>query len=168
MRFTKVVGSPGSRPQIVGIRRLAQCYADRQNIDRPEEPPEENIVRAPAARPERPAVRPASYLALSLLFSLLLFSLFFVGDRGFLQVRRQRRELRMAQDEVTKLVEENIQLEAEVAALKNDPAALEKIAREKLHLVKPGEVVIVLPDGWEKRVKPRALTATPPTTVTPR
>jgi len=168
VRFTKVVRSPGSRPQIVGIRRPPQRYADRQNINRPEEPPEENIASAPAARPERPAVKPASYLALSLLFSLLLFSLFFVGDRGFLQVRRQRRELRAAQDEVTKLVEENIQLEAEVAALKNDPAALEKIAREKLQLVKPGEVVIVLPEGWENRVRPQPLKAPPPAVVTPR
>ena len=156
MRFKKVVGPPGQRPEIVGIRRLPQRYADRQNIDRPEEPPEEPVSRGPAARPDKPAVRPASYFLLSLLFSALLFTLFFVGDSGFLQVRRQRRELRVAQDEVTRLVEENAKLETEVAALKNEPAALEKIAREKLQLVKPGEIAIVLPDGWEKRVKPPA------------
>ncbi len=158
MRFTKVVASPGERPRVVGVRRLPQRYADRQNVDRPEEPPEEP-VRAPAARPDRPAVKPASYFLLSLVFSALLFALFFVGDRGFLQIRRQRTQLRTAQDEVAKLDAENRKLEAEVAALKNDPRALEKIAREKLGLVRPGEVVVVLPEGWEQRVKPP--TATP-------
>ena len=153
MRFTKVVAPPGERPQVVGVRRLPQRYADRQNVDRPEEPPEEP-VRAPAARPDRPAVKPASVFLLSLVFSALLFSLFFVGDRGFLQVRRQRAELRAAQEEVARIDAENRKLETEVAALKSDPRALEKIAREKLQLVKPGEVVVILPDGWERRVRP--------------
>ncbi|MGE5345503.1 MAG: FtsB family cell division protein [Acidithiobacillales bacterium] len=154
MRFTKVVGPPGGRPRIVGIRRLPGRYADRQNVRRSEEPPEEP-ERAPAARPEPSAVKPASYFLLSLVFSALLLALFFVGDRGFLQIRRQRTQLRSAQDEVAKLDAENRKLEAEVAALKNDPHALEKIAREKLGLVRPGEVVVVLPEGWEQRVKPR-------------
>jgi cell division protein FtsL len=159
VRFTKVVGPPGSRPRFVGIRRLPERYADRQNIRFDDEPPEEP-ERAPAARPEPAAVKPASYFLLSLVFSALLFAIFFVGDRGFLEVRRQRAQLRAAQDEVAKLDAENRALEAEVSALKNDPRSLEKIAREKLGLAKPGEVVVVLPEGWEKRVKPGA--AQPP------
>ena len=166
MRFTKVVASAGERPQVVGVRRLPQRYADRQNVDRPEEPAEEP-AGAPAARPDRPAVKPASYFLLSLVFSALLFSLFFVGDRGFLQVRRQRAELRAAQDEVARIDAENRKLETEVAALKSDPRALEKIAREKLQLVKPGEVVVVLPDGWEQRVRPETLKAAPPPAAAP-
>jgi cell division protein FtsB len=50
---------------------------------------------------------------------------------------------------------ENRKLEAEVAALRNDPKAAEKVAREKLNLVRPGEVVIMLPEGWKTRVKHR-------------
>jgi cell division protein FtsB len=165
VRFTKVVASPGERPRVAGVRRLPRRYADRQNVARPEEPPEEP-ERAPAARPEPAAVKPASYFLLSLVFSALLFALFFVGDRGFLQVRRQRAQLRAAQEEVAKIDAENRKLEAEVAALKNDPRALEKIAREKLGLAKPGEVVVVLPEGWEKRVRPEMLKV-PPATVTP-
>ncbi len=153
MRFKKVVGPPGGRPRIVGIRRLPERYTERQHVRRNEEPPEEP-ERAPAARPEPVAVKPASYFLLSLVFSALLFALFFVGDRGFLQIRRQRTQLRATQDQVAKLDAENRKLEAEVAALKNDPRTLEKIAREKLGLVRPGEVVVVLPDGWEQRVRP--------------
>jgi len=167
VRFTKVVAGAGERPQVVGVRRLPQRYADRQNVDRPEEPPEAP-ASAPAARPDRPAVKPASYFLLSLVFSALLFSLFFVGDRGFLQVRRQRAELRAAQEEVARIDAENRKLETEVAALKSDPRALEKIARERLQLVKPGEVVVVLPDGWERRVRPETLKAAPSPAPTPR
>lgn len=167
MRFTKVIAPPGERPPGIGLRRLPQNYADRQNVARTEEPPEEP-VRAPGARPDRPAVKPASYFLLSLVFSTLLFALFFVGDRGFLQVRRQRAELRAAQEEVARIDAENRKLEAEVAALKNDPRALEKIAREKLGLVKPGEVVVVLPDGWERRVRPEAMKPAPTPVPAPR
>ena len=52
-------------------------------------------------------------------------------------------------------------LEEEVVALKTDPKAVEKIARETLNLVKPGEVVLLLPDGWQTRVKPPGPPAAP-------
>ena len=167
MRFTKVVGSPGGRPRIVGIRRVPQRFADRQNVRVSEEPPEEP-ERAPAARPDAPAVRPASYFLLSLVFSALLFALFFVGDRGFLEVRRERAQLRAIQDDVAKLDAENRKLEAEVTALRSNPRALEKIAREKLGLAKPGEVVVILPEGWERRVRPETPKPLPSPTTGPR
>ena len=168
MRVTRVVGPKGGRPGVVDIRRATSRFADRQNVARPEEPPDEPAPRAPGARPEPTAVKPASYFLVSLVFSALLFALFFVGDRGFLQARRQRVELRAAQDEVARIDAENRKLETEVAALKNDPRAIEKVAREKLQLVRPGDVVVVLPAGWEKRVRPEAMKAAPSPAPTPR
>lgn len=168
MRFTKVVAPPGERPQVIGVRRRTERYADRQNIDRKDEPPDEPAVRPPAARPDRPAIRPASYFLMSLAFSTLLFALFFAGERGFLQVRKQRVALRAAQEEVARIDAENRKLETEVAALKSDPRSLEKIAREKLQLVRPGEVVVVLPEGWERRVKPEVLKAPTPSSPVDR
>ena len=35
-----------------------------------------------------------------------------------------------------------------MARLRTDPAAAEKIAREELNFVRPGDVVLVLPKGW--------------------
>jgi cell division protein FtsB len=99
-------------------------------------------------------VRPASYVAVSILFSVLVFGFFLVNEHGLLQVRRQRLQLAKMQAEVAQLGEENRKLEAEVSALKNDPKAVEKTAREVLNLVKPGEVVLILPEGWQARVKP--------------
>ena len=123
-----------------------------EEADAQEEPP----ARGPAARPDRPQIRPASYFLVSLLFSVLVLAFFFVSGSGFLQVRRQRRQLAELQAEVTQLDVDNRKLEAEVLALRTDPKAVEKIARERLNLVRPGDVVIVLPDGWESKVRPKA------------
>lgn len=168
MRVKRVVGPKSGRPDLLDVRHGAPCVADRQNVARGDEPAEEQARPEPGARPEPAAVRPASYFLVSLVFSALLFVLFFVGDRGFLQARRQRVELRSAQEEVARIDAENRKLEVEVNALKNDPRALEKVAREKLHLVRPDDVVIVLPDGWERRVRPGSLRSPAPATVTPR
>ena len=109
--------------------------------------------RAPAARRDRAAVKLSSYAAVSLSLSVLLFGFFLLGDRGFLEVRRQKQRLAELQAEVSALAAENEQLEAGVARLKDDPAAVEKIAREELNFVRPGEVVLILPPGWQERVK---------------
>ena len=162
MRVTRVVGPKGVQPELLGVRRRAARFADRQNVARTDEPAEEPVRPAPGARPEPTSVRPASYFLVSLVFSAILFALFFVGDRGFLQARRLRAELRAAQEEVARIDAENRKLEAEVGAMQSDPHALEKVARETLGLVKPGDVVVLLPDGWERRVRPEALRAPDP------
>ena len=40
--------------------------------------------------------------------------------------------------------------------------AVEKLAREELQLVKPDDVVLVLPQGWEARVKKSGAPPPPP------
>ena len=161
MRFERIVGGEGP-PRLVGVKRIP-----RQGGAPP--PPRTPLLRAartdhgleaPAARPEGRHVRPASYVLVSLLLSALFFGIFLVSDRGLLMVRKQRQQLAKAREEVAELEAGNKKLEAEVAALKSDPRAVEKVAREQLNLVKPGEIVLVLPDGWERRVRP-APAATP-------
>ena len=166
MRFERIVGGEGP-PRIVGVKRL-------HALSRREEPrplPElvsETPAPASGARPDAPHVRPASYLVVSILFSALVFGFFLVNEHGLLQVRRQRLQLANMQAEVAKLDEDNRKLEAEVAALKSDPKAVEKTARETLNLVKPGEVVLILPEGWQARVKPPETPASAPSTVAPK
>lgn len=122
---------------------------------RPARRAEEPAVTGPAARPERPHVHPLSYVGFSLALSFLLFVFFLAGDRGFLQVRKQRAQVGALQAEIAAIDERNRALEKEVARLTNDPAAVEKIARENLQLVAPGDVVLVLPAGFEEKVTPR-------------
>ncbi len=132
---------------------------------RPAPPPrparrgEAPVAAGPAARPERQHLHPLSYVGFSLVFSVLLFVFFLAGDRGFLQVRKQRAQVSALQAEVTAIVERNAALEKEVARMTKDPAAVEKIAREDLQLVAPGDVVLVLPPGFEEKVTPKR---TPP------
>ena len=52
-------------------------------------------------------------------------------------------------------------LEKEVARLTKEPAAVEKIAREDLSLVAPGDVVLVLPPGFEEKVTPKRTPSSP-------
>lgn len=99
-------------------------------------------------------MRPASYLLVSLLFSALLFGFFLVSERGFLQVRRQRLELARLQAQVSTLDTDNQRLEENIQALRTDPKAVEKIAREDLNFTRPDEIVLALPKGWRARVAP--------------
>jgi cell division protein FtsB len=157
VRFEKIVGGEGP-PRLVGVVRVAQRPEREERPAREAEPPRrartDHGTEAPAARPEERHVRPRSYVLVSLLLSALFFAIFLVSDRGLLQLRRQRAQVERVREEIAQLEADNRRLEGELAALRTDPRALEKIAREELNLVKPGEVVIVLPDGWERRVKP--------------
>ena len=76
--------------------------------------------------------------------AMLVLAVF--NDKGVLQVRNQSRKLTAMQDEVVGLDAENKQLTKEIQALRTDPTTIERLAREELKLVKPGEIVLVSPE----------------------
>lgn len=76
--------------------------------------------------------------------AILVLAVF--NDKGVLQVRNQSRKLTAMQDEVVGLDAENKQLTKEIQALRTDPTTIERLAREELKLVKPGEIVLVSPE----------------------
>ena len=76
--------------------------------------------------------------------AMLLLAVF--NDKGALQVRAQSKKLSAIETEMATLDAENKQLTDEIHALRTDPTAIEKLAREELKLVKPGEVVLVTPE----------------------
>jgi cell division protein FtsB len=69
------------------------------------------------------------------------------GTHGFLAMRRTQNEIQKVQAGIEKLNKENRQLEEEVRALKTDPQAIEKIAREELGKARPGEIIIKIPQA---------------------
>ena len=77
--------------------------------------------------------------------ALVVGSLF--GDRGILQLLRQRQRTEALAQEIEKLREENRMLGEEIQALRHDPAAIERLARAQLGLAQPGETVFVLRDA---------------------
>jgi cell division protein FtsB len=81
--------------------------------------------------------------------AILLLAVF--DDGGMLAVNERHEELRRLDEQIQQLREENASLETQIDALKNDPAAMEKIAREQIGLVKPGEVILVKPKAPAKK-----------------
>jgi len=79
-----------------------------------------------------------------LTLGILLLAVF--KDKGWLDVRARAKQLKSIESQVHDIEAENQRLTDEIQALRTDPGAIEKIAREQLKLVKPGEVVIILPE----------------------
>jgi cell division protein FtsL len=76
--------------------------------------------------------------------ALIVHNIF--GQNGYLASRRQLKELQTLQQQIQQLQQENEELEKENRALKSDPAAIERKAREDLHLAKPGEKIYTVPE----------------------
>ena len=85
-------------------------------------------------------------LALLLVWIFLIIHNIF-SQNGLLALRRQQKELQTLQQKIHEMQQENEQLGKENHALKSDPAAIERKAREQLHLTKPGEKIYTLPDS---------------------
>ena len=80
-------------------------------------------------------------LSLSLMFFGLMVLVAFVHEDGVLSVFRMDQELIKMRDDNKSLVRKLHLLRHEANLLKTDVSSIEKIAREKLNLVKPGERV---------------------------
>lgn len=68
-----------------------------------------------------------------------------VGDRGYLAARRRQADHADLMEKIRIVEADNTKLLAEIKALKEDPYVIEKMARERLGLARPGEVVYMLP-----------------------
>jgi len=101
--------------------------------------------------PESPSLgehglrRKAAFLASILAVIALVVGALF-GDRGLLQLAAQKERSRALAQQLQDLREENRTLEAEIGALRTDPRAIERLAREQLGLARPGELVFVIRD----------------------
>ncbi len=78
-------------------------------------------------------------LSLVLIVAMALAAVF--SDKGFMNVYDFTEELDYLKKSNTVLAEENTRIQKEIDALKSDPYAVEMLARDKLNLVKPGEMV---------------------------
>jgi cell division protein FtsB len=74
--------------------------------------------------------------------SILALTYAIIGNNGYLELRRREARNRELTAKAEKLRRKNSQILSEIRALKSDPKAIEKIAREELGMVKPGEVKI--------------------------
>jgi cell division protein FtsB len=69
-----------------------------------------------------------------------------VGDRGLLAMLRARHQYDQLAAMIARERVENARLREEARRLREDPGAVEEIARRDLGLIKPGEKVFILKD----------------------
>ncbi|MBN2408258.1 MAG: septum formation initiator family protein [Candidatus Aminicenantes bacterium] len=97
------------------------------------------------AREERkgPSLRRKLALAAVAFFFLVLLISTLFGKKGLIEIYRAKKNYEALLLEVQSLEVRKNQLQKEIEEFQNDPAAVEKEAREKLWLIKPDEKVVV-------------------------
>ena len=83
-----------------------------------------------------------------IIYGIILFQLILIASlvKGLQVSSRAKVRLTDLEKDKQKLMEANEQLKKEEEYVKSE-YYLEKIAREELHLSKPGETVVIIPDG---------------------
>src|SRR4051812_5973351 len=69
-----------------------------------------------------------------------------VGDRGLLAILRARRDYDALSTNIARQRAENARLRETARRLREDPSAIEEIARRELGLIRPGERVFIVKD----------------------
>ena len=74
---------------------------------------------------------------------IIIFGILFLvsNDMGIVRWYQLHRERNHVKDEIEQLIQEEAELNNELDRLTNDKEYIKKIAREKFHMVKPGEKV---------------------------
>jgi cell division protein FtsB len=75
----------------------------------------------------------------SLIILLLVYAV--VGERGAIHLWRLQGEKVKLDEQNYRLQKENVALREKISRLRSDNLFLEKIAREELNLVRPGEII---------------------------
>ncbi len=84
-------------------------------------------------------------MTLSVGLALLIVALALFGSTGLRRYQKLRAEAAALQTQNNKLSDENKRLSQEVRRLKNNMQYVEKIARDELGQIKPGETVFIVP-----------------------
>ena len=72
---------------------------------------------------------------------LIIFQIFVMRDEGLYSLLQLKQEIRDMESHISRLEIEKAELESERDRLLNDPDYLERIARERFRMAKPGEKV---------------------------
>ena len=86
------------------------------------------------------------------LIGVTLLVIFIFGDHGLMQLYKLKQERKKVQDLIIQLREDREWLTAEKNRLENDLEYIEKLARERFRMAKPGEKVFkVIPKFWDNQ-----------------
>jgi len=91
--------------------------------------------------------------AVAALAVMLAFHVIF-GANGMMVYQGKKTEYRSLQKDVDQLQKEKQQLSDQIKALKTDPGAIEREAREQLHYARPGEIIYLTPGQQNPNAPP--------------
>jgi cell division protein FtsB len=92
-------------------------------------------------RSSRSPFRKRLAIASGVLLGIYLLVSFIFGEMGVVKYYRMKLQYSAVNEEISALRQANVQLSQEVHSLKTDAAYMERIARDKLGLARPGEIV---------------------------
>ena len=92
-------------------------------------------------RSSNTARRKKVFLGIGLLLGIYFLASFTLGEMGLVKYYRMKAQYRALIEEIAQLKQDNAKLTKDVHALRSDPACIERIARDKLGLARPGEIV---------------------------
>lgn len=107
---------------------------------------------------DRKAVKRNAIFVLAL-FSLVIIMHEIFGRNGYMTLRQQKKQYNQLHQQIQSLSQQNEQLQHKIKALKDNPGAIEKQARDQLHLAKPGEIIYMLPDKNPAQTSPHTQTS---------
>jgi cell division protein FtsB len=94
--------------------------------------------------PRRRRGRVVRYLVLAVGCVLIVDAL--VGDRGLLAMLKARQQYHALETSLARSRAENAGLREQARELREDPQAIEEIARRELGLIRPGEKLFIIKD----------------------
>jgi cell division protein FtsB len=74
-----------------------------------------------------------------------------VGEKGLLALVKARRDFERVEAALATSRSENMRLREEARRLREEPSAIEEIARRELGLIKPGETLFIIRDAQPKK-----------------
>ena len=103
-------------------------------------------------KPSSPGRRVGRWVLLIFIGMIVLDAL--VGDRGLMATLRARRENHELASNIASQRLENARLAEQARRLREDPRAIEEVARRELGLIRPGEKVFIVKDIGPAKDKP--------------
>ena len=105
-----------------------------------------------AADQEPSGAEPKNLLTLGLLVIIVLMAAFAVfGDRGALRIVQAHKQKQALEQQLAELQQEQKDLKAEIERLNNDKDYWEQLARNRLGMVREGELIYHIPDSPEDK-----------------
>ncbi len=89
-------------------------------------------------------------LGAAILLAVYLLASFIVGEMGLIKYFRMKAQHNGLVRDIASLKQDNARLTRSVNALRTDPDLLEQLARDKLGLARPGEIVYYYADPGEQ------------------